>query len=109
MRDPAGRGSDEGRNDRRGCNGAPVQARLRQVIKVEPRRHRLVCNRTEARAYCIGLCAPLGNLRSIVWMHSKPGLDGGAAIRRQQAIHIGVKLVSRHRHIAFHHDLIPVI
>jgi hypothetical protein len=42
-------------------------------------------------------------------MHRKPGLDGGAAIRRQKAIHIGVKLVGRHRHIAFHHDLVPVI
>jgi len=49
------------------------------------------------------------HLRGIVWMHSKPGLDGGAAIRRQQAIHIGVKLVSRYWQIAIHHDLVVLV
>src|SRR5882757_11510385 len=75
MRDPAGRGSDDGRKDRRGCDGTPVPARLRQAIKVETHRYRLVCDYAVARADRIGLCAPLGDLRGIVWMHSKPGLD----------------------------------
>jgi hypothetical protein len=61
------------------------------------------------------LCTPLGDMRGIIWMHGKPGFDSGAAIRRQQAIHIGVKLVGRYWQIAIHHGVcrpalvVPVI
>src|SRR5437868_10912144 len=80
MRDPARRGADDGCKRRRSRNGAPAQARSRQAIKIEPRRHRLVGDCTVARADRIGLCAPLRDLRGIVWMHSKPGLEGNTAI-----------------------------
>ena len=109
MRDPARRCTDRGCDQRRRCNRAPAAARPRQAIEIETLRHRLVCDCAIARTNRVGLRAPLRDIRSIIRMRSEPGFDGGSAIGWKQAIHIGVKLVSRHRHITFHHDLVLII
>ena len=65
----------------------------RDLLELEPVRHRLLRHALVARADRLGLRAPGGDLLGIVGMRGEPGGDGLLPVGGKLTVHISVEFV----------------